>query len=221
MRCFFAAAACAIVLVANASVADEILFESATLGPTGITNQQRIDEQIPGTNVNEFVFVGARFELTQPVVTSRIGGHFTVNDATGGTFFGAVVALEGPDDFPDSGDLSTPDVLGDTLLSFPDPSAEVFGDLGLALEPGWYGIVFGSGLFGSSGSGGALRNGSDFQSTIYLGGFDGGWGNGLAGTGNSFSIVGRVVPEPSSLIVFLNVFTLALLPAVRGWPRQS
>ena len=139
------------------SSADEVLFQSATLGQTGITADQLLDQSVPGTNVNQFVFVGARFELTEPVITSRIGGHFA-SLGISGNFFGAIVSLDGPDDLPDSSDLSTPDVLGSTLLEFPDPSDDVFGMLELDLDPGWYGVVFDSGLFGATGAGGAIRN---------------------------------------------------------------
>lgn len=96
------------------------LFESGTLGATGVTWTDLQNQTVPGTNVNSGVFVGVRFELIQPVVTSRVGGHFAGPMA--GEFFGALVKLDGANDFPDSTNLSTSDVLGVTSLIFPTPS---------------------------------------------------------------------------------------------------
>src|SRR5690349_6005324 len=102
--------------LATGSSAD-VLFESSTLGPTGITWTQLTDQSVPGTNVKDTVFVGARFQLSEPVVTSEIGGHFV--GPISGSFFGAIVELTSESDFPNSNDLTTPDVLATTLLSFP------------------------------------------------------------------------------------------------------
>lgn len=194
--------------------ADDILFESATLGPTGITLQQQIDEQIQGTNVNQSVFVGARFEIATPANVSRIGGHFTA-DSAGGDFFGAIVQLSGPDDLPDSADLSTVDVLGSTLLTFPSPSADVYGELEVSLDPGWYGVVFGSGLFGASGAGAALRNNPTNDASALIGWQSGiGWGPRDLTPGRYFSVVGRVIPEPSSAVLAI-AFAAMFRPRTR------
>jgi hypothetical protein len=120
----------------------DVLFESGTLGPTGIPRS----EIAGGSNVSPVVFVGARFHLDQPVITTQIGGHFVKNIGANESFFGAIVALANENDFPDSGNLSTPDVVGTSLLSFPEPSDEVFGTLAKPLTPGWYALVFGSGM---------------------------------------------------------------------------
>jgi hypothetical protein len=152
--------------VAGRTTRAEILFESGTLGPTGITWQQVLDEEVVGVNIASDVFSGVRFELLSPVMTTRIGGHFV--SAAGGEFFGAIVNLTDQNDFPDSGDLSTPDVVGSTTLSFPAPSAEVFGNLPLSLQPGWYALVFGSCLFGSTGAGAMPLNNPDIGSPSYI-----------------------------------------------------
>ena len=51
---------------------------------------------------------GARFSVAAPLATAGGCGNL------GGTgqVFAAIVALSGPDDFPDSSDLSTPDIVG-------------------------------------------------------------------------------------------------------------
>lgn len=189
-------------MLATSKVRAEILFESGTLGPTGISWSDLENGIVPGTTVSEFIFPGVRFELTQPIRTSSIGGHFA--SQANGEFFGAIVALDDENDFPNSNDLSTPDVLGTTMLTFPNPSAEVSGDLSLHLDPGWYALVFGSGLFETSGSGGAVRNGVDLGDPAYIG-----YGPNLQWfnldifqnpfDNHRFVITGTLVPEPATL----------------------
>jgi hypothetical protein len=205
---FLAAMLSCALAATNASAAT--IFESGTLGPTGVPYSQ-LGNTVPGTNINQFVFPGVRFQITQRAVTSAVGGHFV--EETGGTFFGAIVALEDENDFPDSNDLSSPDVLGTTTLTFPNPSAEVFGDLELELDPGWYALVFGSGLFETNGSGGAVRNGMDIDDPSYIA-FDPnlGWFNlDIFQTffdNHRFVVRGTFVPEPNTLS------TILLLPIV-------
>ncbi len=177
-------------------VSAAILFESGTLGPTGLAQGT-----VAATNITPNVFTGVRFQLTQSVVTTQIGGHFV--DLVNGTFFGAIVALDDENDFPDSGDLSTPDVLGNTELTFPVPSDEVFGNLSLALDPGWYALVFGSGLFNTSGDGAAPRNNVDIGNPTYiafqpLSGL--GWLDITGAFSNHrFVVNGIIIPEPTTL----------------------
>jgi MYXO-CTERM domain-containing protein len=111
---------------------------------------------------------------------------------------------------PDSGDLATPDVLGVTLITFPDPSMEAFGNLAVNLDPGSYAVVFGSGLFGTNGRGAAVANGTDIGDPNYIL-----WqpGNGWLDMPPIFSnfrfvVEGQFVPEPSSLALGLVAVTL-------------
>ena len=199
----------AAALIATSQANGDILFESGTLGVTGIPR-----ESATATNVNQFVYPGVRFYLSQPAITSQIGGHFVSESS--GTFFGAIVVLEDANDFPNSSDLSTLDVLGTTSLTFPVPSAEVFGNLEIQLDPGWYALVFGSGLFGTSGDGAALRNNPDIGDPSYIGyGPNLNWFNleifQTHFVDHRFVVTGNFVPEPSTL-------TLLLLIAL--WPRR-
>jgi hypothetical protein len=177
-------------------VSGAILYESGTLGQTGLAQGA-----VAATNINPSVFTGVRFQLAQRVVTSQIGGHFV--SQTGGTFFGTIVALDDAHDFPDSGDLTTPDVLGAASLDFPNPSAEVFGDLALSLDTGWYAPVYGSGLFGTTGRGVALRNGLDIGDPSYIA-FQPGSGVQWIDISEEFHdhrfvITGVIVPESTSV----------------------
>lgn len=176
-----------------------IIFESGTLGRTGLSRADVTNQSIPGTNIKDVVFTGVRFFLDQPVITEEVGGHFV--SSVSGNFFGAIVKLDDEDDFPDSGDLSTPDVLGSTLLTFPLFSDEVFGDLNLSLDSGWYALVFGSGLFGATTNGVTIRNGLDIGDPEFIGFQPGsGWVNIISSffDNNRFVIKGSIVPEPST-----------------------
>lgn len=188
-------------LALSASTSAAIIFESGTLGSTGITWNDLENQTVPGTNVNSSVFIGVRFELNQPVVVSQIGGHFVAPGSS--TFFGAIVKLTNPNDFPDSTNLSTADVLGVAKLSFPSPSAEVFGNLNLSLEPAWYALIFGSGLFGTNGYGGTVENGSDIGTPTYISWTgNGDWSNTTNPIFRNYRLVvqGAFVPEPSSIL---------------------
>jgi hypothetical protein len=198
----------------------DVIFESGTLGPTGITWQQVLDDEVVGSNVASDVFSGVRFKLVSPVMTTRIGGHFV--SAAGGEFFGAIVKLTDQNDFPDSGDLSTPDVLGSAIVVFPAPSAEVFGNLSLSLQPGWHALVFGSGLFTTTGAGAMPLNNPDIGNPSYIAWQTGdGWFN-LADLSDVFDfddyrfvVEGTIVPEPSStMLVALAIFVIAVRRSV-------
>ena len=191
----------ALLCAMSPHVSADTLFESGTLGPTGIPFSD-LGNAVPGTNIKDVTFNGVRFQITQAVSTTQIGGHFVAQ--SGGTFFGAIIELEDENDFPNSGDLTSPDVLGTTLLTFPVPSDEVFGDLTLLLDSGWYALVFGSGIFESTTNGGAVRNGTDIGNPPYINWQPGlGWFN-LEGSPVSFDnhrfvVKGYVIPEPNSL----------------------
>lgn len=139
---------CALFPVAPVD-ADPIIFQSAIQRPANPG----------GTSVFDRQFVGAKFFVDAPTETTRIGGHFTKTL----DIFGAVVRLSSAADFPDSPDLSTPDVLGAARIVSFGPDFEIGTDffstqLSVPLERGWHALVFGSGLFGTVNSswGGSL-----------------------------------------------------------------
>jgi hypothetical protein len=197
---------------ASTNAAADVLFESSTLGPTGVSWDDVQKQLVLGTRISTFAYNGVRFELSEPSVTNGIGGHFV--SSGNGTFFGALISLSSETDFPDSGDLTTPDVLGHTILNFPSPSSEVFGDLDLKLLPGWYGLVFGSGLFGASSDGAAVRNGVDIENPSYiafqrLSPF--GWVNLTTFANQRFVVQGMPVPEPAVLSTVPLTFVLVFV----------
>jgi len=194
-----------------------VIYQSGTLGPTGITKNEVLSQAVLAANVSSFNFVGARFFIEEEMLTTSLGGHFIggFNDTS---FFGAIVRLTDSLDFPDSVDLSTPDVIGVTTLTFPDTSDEVFGDLTVHLQPGWYALVFGSGLFGTTGRGSAPTNNTDIESPQYIiGQPDEGWFNAsiftLANDNFRFVVEGQAIPEPAASILML--FGAICLSAMR------
>ncbi len=205
---------CSAMVFAATPASAAILFESGTLGPTGIPLTELTSGNIPGANVTPSVFNGVRFEVSVPVLTSQVGGHFVGSLGTTGTFFGAIVELDDVNDFPDSDDLSTPDVLGSTVLAFPEPSAEVFGNLEVLLNPGWYALVFGSGLFGASGDGAMVLNNPDIGDPSYIAYVSSRWKNlaptdGIEFKDYRFVVKGTIIPEPSTL--YLSLLLLVTL----------
>lgn len=195
----------------------DVLFESGTLGPTGIPYGGLGGGTAPGSSgVTPDVFSGVRFELSALAQTTRVGGHFVADPRIATTsFFGAIIRLDDGTDFPDSGDLSTADVVGATVLAFPHPSAEVFSDLEVTLDPGWYALVFGSGLFGASGIGAAVLNNPDVGNPSYIA-FQpccaSEWGNLSPVFRNSRLVVeGNVIPEPPAVAIWLIAMPLALV----------
>lgn len=190
-----------------------IIYETGESGPTGVSSQQLANEEIAGVNINKFVFAGGRFRVEEATSVERVGGHF-LGRAVGFPFFGSIVRLTGNDDFPDSVDLTTPDVVGVTTLNFPNPSANVYGTLTATLSPGWYALVFGSGLYGHSGIGAAVSTGSDYEATTYIAwevNLGDQWMNLDAPFENFWFVVeGAIVPEPATL---LTASTLAVAVA--------
>ena len=97
-----------------------------------------------------------RFEVTAPTRLVTVGGVFINFSNTTIDIFSAIVRLSSPTDLPDSLDLSTPDLLGTTLLSISPATIsepiKVEAPIDLILEPGWHALGFGTGAFGSPSS---------------------------------------------------------------------
>lgn len=176
----------------------QVLFESASLGEVGLPVGTP-----PAIRISEGVFNGVRFELSQPSRIHSIGGHFNGR----GTFFGALVELDNIDDMPDTIDLTSDDVIGTNTLDFPPLSSEVFAPLNITVESGFYALVFGGGLFDTSGNGAMPSNGEDIGSPDYIGAQPGNsdvwfrWDG--AFDGYRMTVLGETIPEPNTLILAL------------------
>lgn len=146
-RTSFAYALGAMVFVVNTATA-AIVFESAAANPSGYGTCGTSCGCPPQANSQTFLAVN--FQILETTTIGSIGGFMSGYPAP---IFGAIVALSGPTDVPDSLDLSTPDVIGHTLIQpFLQPD-DRSGLLVLTLSPGYYALVFGSDLFGAYGVG--------------------------------------------------------------------
>ncbi len=172
------------------------LFETAALGPTGIADA--------GFEITNAQSVGARFEVTSPVTTSRVGAHL-IDSAFpyvgNKQVYAAIIALSGPTDLPDSTILITPDVVGAALLPLPESSAEVSAPLSLSLQPGWYALQIGSWQFGASGWGVLTRNNIDIGRPDYYTRRD----DQYSDTGMSDArLFVEAIPEPSAILLLVT-----------------
>jgi len=170
-----------------------------------------------------------RFSLSSRTRISAVGGNFSnpgVNSPALSTF-GAVVSLTGPADFPDLLNLSTPDLLGTTLLELPpDLFGDVSEELALLLEPGWYALVFGFGKFGASSNTSPIvrmldcdiDRTADQGSYTAIQSFMGGPGFfQLQGAKPRMFVAGAVVPEPSSSLLAAIAVLLCLPTLISRW----
>ena len=196
--------AAVILLGPGTSLADPIrIFESGTPGADGQTH---------GYLISDTGFSGLRFFVPFAVTTETIGGHF--GGLGGMDIFGAIVGLSGPSDLPDSQDLSTADLVGGVRILLsptgdPVPSRVVSAPLQVALTPGWYSLVFGAGLFGTTGTG--LFTLDNFprtgQTTIGSGGLTRpglAFGEGTLAQNRLYAFVDAQpapVPEPGTLLL--------------------
>ncbi len=196
-----------LIIAMSTSLHAAFIYESATLGATGSTNG--------GTSVNSSQFLGGRFQVTSTVTTTAIGGHFRGS----GTFFGAIVELTSLTDFPDSLTLNSSDVLGSSVFNVFDPSQEVSVNLSVTLDSGFYAVIFGSGLFGASGNGNIIANGTQIGDPNFF------FRNGTSsfsqgGFSNArFFVTGEegeaAVPEPASYFLLLVALIGGSLVSVR------
>lgn len=164
-------------------------------------------------------FAGMRFQLPSGAIIDGIGGNIAIDPNFGdGRIFGALVKLTDMSDYPDSTDLSTPDVLAATAFSATPVITDAAVPIGpLTVGPGTYALVLGSGLFGASGDGAMSINNlnSADSSTFWL--VANRWDEYGAAGGLRFAVYGTAVPEPGSLPLML----LAALVLCRvRWSRE-
>jgi len=176
----------------------------------------------PGLVLGDGQLVGMRFQLSSTSIIDGIGGNIQISGPTGdGRIFGALVRLSDMNDYPDSTNLTTSDVLAAVAFSASPVVTDVATPISpLVLEPGIYGLVLGSGLFGASSIGSMSLNNPNFadSSTFVYNTFDNVWNEYGSGGGLRFTVYGSPVPEPQP-------FALALLTTLilflRTWSRQN
>jgi hypothetical protein len=164
-----------------------------------------------------------RFQLSSGASIDGVGGNIAIGSAIGDRrIFAALVRLADMNDYPDSADLSTPDVLATATFTASTDVTDVAVPIGpLGVGPGTYGLVLGSGLFGASGEGAmSINNLNSFDSATFWLVSDTWREYGREG-GLRFAVYGTAVPEPklTMLVLFAALFLAGGRSASR-WVRQ-
>lgn len=187
-----------IALEAVDAVQAVTLLASASLGSTNSG---------AGFTVDSNQFLGWKFHLENTFQVAAIGGNLKIGS---GSIFGAIVALSGPRAVLPGEAFLPEQVLASTTWDLDHGSGDVLIPLSVTLASGDYGLVYGSGLFGASGSGLILNSNSDFPGVSYFV-----CGNCTSGSGSwsdsqikntRFVVEGNAVtpvPEPSSTLCLL------------------
>ena len=121
------------------------LFETARALPPD-------DNSYQGSVVDSTFYQGVNFEVVRPTRISSIGGQLV--GGAPGQVFAAIVQLNDRNGAPNPTDFSGSDVLGTTLIDLPgfgSSPTDSSAPLDLTLQPGFYGLWFGSGKFGATG----------------------------------------------------------------------
>ncbi len=121
--------------------APEFLLETATLGPTG--------QDFFGIVIDSDQFLGAKFTLDSAAIATSLGAHLTGSSSNPEIFF-AIVPLDAGTDFPVDFELT--EAVFTTTFDAPLSSAEVEIESNVILQPGRFGLMTGSGLFGATGN---------------------------------------------------------------------
>ncbi|MDN3275906.1 PEP-CTERM sorting domain-containing protein [Frankia sp. RB7] len=147
---------CLLPVLAAPTKADTI-FETGTFTGTDLGDYSIYDGR----------YIGASFTVTQQTMINSIGAQFGAYSY--GTIFGAIVPLASSTSLPAGSPTDLASIaLGHTILSMPSQIQDVSGSLSLTLAPGTYGIVFGSGLFGATGTAGIGQNNDDVASADFF-----------------------------------------------------
>ena len=128
-------------LPGNMACAGVLLFETADG-----------TQQTSGVLFGDDSYLLHRFEVTAPTQLESVGGYFQSFNAGTARIFGAIVALSGPSDVPNSNDLLAGDLLGSTFIDITETGIngqDFSGALNPPLAVGWYALVFGTDAFGA------------------------------------------------------------------------
>ncbi|MEQ9668027.1 hypothetical protein [Coleofasciculus sp. G2-EDA-02] len=187
---------------ASTLILESVPFDSVDTGSRG------------GTDVDADQFLGWRFDLNSRLNVTDIGGtFFGFSSIPNRNIFGAIISLNGIDALPLGNPFLPEEVLAVTTLTTPIGHNDLLTPLEVRLEPGNYALVFGSGLFGATGSSvmsflqGSPRSSSVFFWDVDTPPLEARWVNTVSP--NRFVIVGSTsVPETSPVLSFLCVVTL-------------
>jgi hypothetical protein len=151
------------------------------------------------SSVNANFFWGTRFDVTDP--THVYEASSWLSNGSGGPIFAAIVALASPtaNPLPITHPSFASTIVASTLINVGTPSEEYAGDFGgLKLQPGSYALIFGSGMFGATGTAQIMQVNDQILkpgSLVWGGSF---WAN--SSTNFRMSLKGIVVPEPAGIV---------------------
>lgn len=192
-----------------------IIYESAIFTTPGGT---------AGSAISANQFLGTPFSITEIVEVTAIGGHMVAT--AGNTIFGTIVPIPSPNFVPGVAPLEIESIaLASTIFS-PNATASDFKmPLSIVLNPGDYAVIFGSGLFGATGTAALINDNNVFIPNTFVfstdnipppTGFPLGRWNGPIQNYSSLrmSVEGNVVPEPSTFILIgiglIGIATVAI-----------
>lgn len=200
-------------LLAGPARADVVLYQTATLDPNAVANDNTFVLQGDGTTAgNGFsggsLMFGADFTVVGGATITGIDAAFadTATTASSGAIFGAIVPVDPATGLPTqpvetlaSGTLAevvfTPTTDGDTTLA-----------LSVTLPAGEYGVVFGSGLFGATGVADLLAGNDTVGSpSVFVNDFAP-WAADPSDT--DIRLFVTAAPEPGSLAMLLTAATM-------------
>lgn len=189
-----------------------ITLESARLGTTGQTGQSGEPVIYSNESIGSSQFLGWRFQLTDPLQVTDIGGHLATRPNVGnGEIFGAIVSLSSSNAVPQVNPFQLEEeVLASTSFNPGFPSRDVTVPLFVKLNPGNYALIFGTGLFGASGYGFMPDFQQDLPGSSYFFSVDTFWEGGGSFSGARFVVKGESgvftpIPEPTCTLGLLTI----------------
>lgn len=214
MKGFISVAALVLVLAFSALAFGETLYYASATSASY--------DGFSGTPAYWDQFVGVRFAVDKDVTVSAIGGCFRETESVGNhKIFGAVVALNSFSDFPDSKDLSTPDILASVAINLPVSLVDVVTPITpLDLKPGVYGVVFGSGTPDANGVGVFPKTTNIDQPSYFFKNSNGDWVDGGLPACRLTVYSAQSVPEPSSLALLIVVALGIASVAIAIWETK-
>lgn len=204
-----------------------VIFESTAMG----TPNESSPSMVVTSNSSITQFVGTRFTIGQQTLITSVGGYMAANGHALGQLFAAIVSLNPTTGLPTGSPFAQAPIATTTFL--PNPIAgDIRASMFALLNPGTYGLIFGSGLFGSPQGGEAwlLNPGSTSNSTYFAWtsvnmpglGQTAAWST-ISGMNPRFVVEGtpfaavttNAIPEPASFL-FVLVGLAGLGAGVRG-----
>jgi len=187
-------------LVSSALMVGMPAFSATLYASAGYTGQETGDYLIGSDGFGGYDYVAASFSLTQASAVTGVGGVFTAY-GDGNSIFAAIIAA--PTSQTDVNAASLPGLaLAYTTFTPPQDDSDAVAPLSALLGPGNYEVVFGSGVFGTSGQSG-LATGQLGAATLYQS-LDAGADWGTLTDSVRVTVEGSPVPLPAALPLLLS-----------------